>query len=62
MNAVYIILTKGTNFCHEALLVLDVPKPLEYDVSDWSRHVSHVVSPPLYIQRGSDAPVGLLFS
>ena len=23
MNAVYIILTKGTNFYHEALLVLD---------------------------------------
>ena len=38
-----------------------VPEPLEYDVSDWSRHVSHVVSPPYIYSAALMLQLGYCF-
>ena len=37
--------------CLFGRLAPNVPNSLEYDVPDWSRHDSHVVSPPIYTAR-----------
>ena len=44
-------LSSHRSMCLFGRLVPSVPNSLECDVPDWSRHDSHVVSPPIYTAR-----------